>query len=269
MVCLVRKRLASSLLLLFSLAGCRGVDLARPGLDRVLGSFSGDLMRSETRQAWDDWASARLEDGDILFDLGDGRLVMGLVNFSRLASELADSNFSHVAIVAREDGQVLVYDTGIDGPQRCTFGEFLTSRRVRKIAAKRLRPEFRQHIPAALAFCREIQEKRPEFDLDLKLDNDRLYCTELVELAFRSTGLPLSEPVRIDHLPRFDRISKPTRLLIQAATNLKPDQVVFLPGNEKIGIWSCPYLELVLDTTDVTSPPLPGPDDSRLSQVAR
>ena len=27
------------------------------------------------------------------------------------------------------------------------------------------------------------------------------------------------------------------------------DQEIFLPGNDQIGIWSCPYLDLVLDGT--------------------
>lgn len=263
MVSLPRQQLVYAAVLLLSLGGCRGVELARPSWDEVLGNLGLAGERSETRRAWEDWASANLADGDILFVLGDGHLMLGLVNFSRLCSQVAESNFSHVAIAAWEGGQVWVYDTGVEGPKRSTFGEFISDRGVRRVAVKRLRLQFRHHIPEALAFCRQVQQQRPAFDRDLRLDNDRLYCTELVELAFRSTGLPLSEPVRIDCLPGFDRVPRSTLLLLHAATNVRPEQAVFLPGNDRMGIWSCPHLELVLGTTDVSSPPLRGGEEPR------
>lgn len=64
-------------------------------------------------------------------------------------------------------------------------------------------------------------------------------------------------------LAGFDRVPRSTLLLLQAATNVRPEQAVFLPGNDSMGIWSCPHLELLLGTTDVSSPPLRGGAEPR------
>ena len=88
--------------------------------------------------------------------------------------------------------------------------------------------------------------------------NDKLYCTEFVELAFRSAGLRLSHPIRWDALPGFDKNSVPINA-IRIANGIKLDEYVIVAGNEQIGIWSSPALELVLDQTDVDAvPSIPG-----------
>ena len=62
---------------------------------------------------------------------------------------------------------------------------------------KRPKLEHRRLIPGALDFCRRKFEAQVPFDREFRLDDERLYCVELVEKAFRSQGLPLSEPVQI------------------------------------------------------------------------
>jgi hypothetical protein len=78
-----------------------------------------------------------------------------------------------------------------------------------------------------------------------------LYCLELTEKAFRSRGLALSEPVRIgdwEYLASFPL----TALLIPPVTGLVLDrpitleQLVYLPGNERHGVWASPLLETVI-----------------------
>ena len=78
-----------------------------------------------------------------------------------------------------------------------------------------------------------------------------MYCLELVEKAFRSQGLALSEPVRIgdwEYLASFPL----TALLIPPITGLVLDrpitleQPVYVPGNERHGMWASPLLETVL-----------------------
>src|SRR5271165_2422111 len=82
------------------------------------------------------------------------------------------------------------------------------------------------------------------------MDDESLYCLELTEKAFRSKGLALSEPVRIgdwEYLTSFPL----TALLIPAVTALVLDrpitleQPVYLPGNERHGVWASPLLETV------------------------
>jgi len=204
---------------------------------------------------WRNWGAENLQSGDILFVQGESRILMGLVNFSRICTELADSKFSHVALVSRENDGLVVYDTVVGGPRRIPFDDFVADRRIWKVAVKRLRPEHQSHVPVAIAYCRQAHQSKTDFDEDFQLNNDRLYCTELIELAFRHAGLPLSEPIRIDELPGYELVSEPTKRLVQTATSIEMDQEVLLPGNDSIGIWANPRLDLVLDVTEVSSPP--------------
>jgi len=237
------------------LVGCRGTGR----IDWQPGEFIPDIRQAfshrERQDLWEQWAATNLHSGDLLFVLGESRILLGLVNFSKLTTELADSRFSHVAVVSRENGEFVVYDTVPEGPRRIRFGQFMADRRVWSVAVKRLRPEYRACIPGAIAYCRQVYESDVPFDNDFRLNNDQLYCTEFIETAFRHAGLTLSEPVRIDELPGFDQVPAATVSLVRASTSLEPEQKVLLPGNERIGIWSCPCLELVLDVTDASSPP--------------
>jgi hypothetical protein len=222
------------------------------------------LIGSSQRQEWREWGDQRLQSGDIVFVRGDSRILFGLVNFSKLSTDLAGSRYSHVGIVAREGDELVVYDTISGGPRRVAFDKFVTDRRVWTFAVKRPRLEWQPYVPQALEFCRGVYRERRSFDSDFRLDNDRLYCSELVELAFREAGMEISEPVRIDCLPGFDDMSPTLISLVAAATAIRTDQEVFVPGNESIGLWSSPRLELVLDETDTAN----APESSSPSSVA-
>ena len=248
--------LALSQLFAVGCHGTGGIDW-RP--EEFIPSLRQVLPFQRRQDLWEQWAADNLQSGDLLFILGESRILMGLVNFSKLTTDLADSRFSHVAVVSRENGEFVVYDIMIDGPRRTPFGQFMADRRVWEIAVKRLRPEYRAHIPRAIAYCQQVYESDTPFDENFRLDNGSLYCTEFIELAFRHAGLPLSEPVRIDQLPGFDQVSDTTVRLVRAATSIDPEQKILLPGNERTGVWSCPCLELVLDATDASSPPKPPP----------
>lgn len=212
--------------------------------------------------AWDVWAKDTLRDGDLVFVQSAGNMILGVIDFSELTREVTASPFTHMGIVAIESGEVLIYDTNLTGPGRKTFGRMMALPDVTGVAIKRLRPEYRQHIPGAVAYCRRVHERLIPFDKKLRLDNDDLYCTEMVELAFRSAGLPLSEPVRWDALPGFDKHAVSINA-IRIANQAQPDEYVVVPGNDQLGIWASPALELVLDLTEVESPPTSPPAPQR------
>ncbi len=241
--------------LLAALAGCRA--MAPPDWTTIplLHETSRLLTGAADARAWQRWGQANLQSGDVLFVRGESRIFLGLVNFSELSSQLADSPFSHVAIVARENEQLVVYDVVAEGTRRTEFADFVADRRLWTLAAKRLRPEYQAYVPSALAYCRQISREHQPFDEEFQLDNDRLYCTELIEKAFRQSGLALSEPVPIDQLPGYERVPAAIRKVVLAARSIEPDQAVFVPGNETIGLWSSPCLEPLLEVTDINSPP--------------
>ena len=238
-------------------SGNRYQRFVRAGMD----GMSEFWNRERSDAAWNGWAKGHLQDGDIVFVQSEGNLILGVIDFSKLTREVTESPFTHMGIVAIENGQVLVYDTNVSGPGRKMFGQMMALSDIVGVAVKRLRREYRQHIPAAVAYCRRVHKHQIGFDKKFRLDNDKLYCTEMVEVAFRSTGLRLSQRVRWGDLPGFDKHSISLNA-IRFYNRAKPDEYVIIPGNDQLGIWASPALELVLDLTDVESPP-PIPDQSR------
>lgn len=240
-----------------------GIDMSQPvtrtnrGYQNFVTAKLDDLSEFWNRErlvAWNAWADNHLQQGDLIFVQSVGHLILGVIDFSQLTREVTESHFTHMGVVAVENGQTLIYDTVVAGPGRKTFGQMMVLPDVTGVAVKRLRPEFRQHIPAAVEYCRRVYEQQVDFDKKLRLDNDALYCTEMVEVAFRSSGLRLSQPVRWDALPGYD--NHPVAInAIRIANQAQPDEYVIIPGNDDLGIWASPALEPVLELTDADSPP--------------
>lgn len=182
-------------------------------------------------------------------------MLLGAVNFSDLSSDLADSRFSHIGLVAIEDGQAYVYDVRSQGCLRTRFGTLLTDRLLHQVAIKRYRELSADNQQAITDFCRQVYRRKERYDDQLKLDNGRLYCTELVESAYRTAGFTLSEPVAIHDLPNYERHLKSIQL-VRAMTRIEPDQLVLVPGNDQIGVWSNSMLDLVLDLPDTKVRPV-------------
>ena len=118
------------------------------------------------------------------------------------------------------------------------------------LGVKRLKPEHRERIAGVIDYCRAAFERQVPFDYGFRMEDDSLYCLELTEKAFRSQGLALSEPVRIgdwEYLASFPL----TALLIPPVSGLVLDrpitleQPVYVPGNERNGVWASPLLETV------------------------
>ncbi len=241
--------------------GCRAVpgpaQSASPSPNFMLASLFAESQLSED---WNAWGSRTLQDGDVIFTMGQSRIVMGLVNFSKFSSEIADSRFSHVGIIAIEDGVAYVYDTVSGGPRRKNVGWYLARDKIERVAIKRPHLRFASHIPPAVEFCRNVYDEQVKFDERFLLEDDRYYCAEFVDLAYRRSGLPMCGPIPINQLPNFREFSVPTAKLVEWFTSISPQQAVIMPGNESMGIWSSPTLQLVLsERNPATGPPLAFP----------
>ena len=194
---------------------------------------------------WDQWGRKVLHDGDIVFRMGDARILHGYFPMSRFYANCSNSKFSHTGIVALEDHELVVYDTTGTGVARQPFSVWILDN-VGCIGVKRLRKELRETaVPKILAYCRKVFVEQPPFDYELGLDDTELYCVEMTEKAYRYAGLPLSEPVKIGDMERAPEY--PLCMLgigICSKYTLKhpltAETPVYFPGNERHGIWSCP-----------------------------
>jgi hypothetical protein len=197
------------------------------------------------------WGRNVLRQGDIVFRLGDARVVRGKVALSRFIARATGSPFSHTGIVAIEDGSPVVYDCSSAGTQRQPFEVWMLDS-IGPLGAKRLKAEHRKHIAGVINYCRAAFEKQVPFDFGFRMEDDSLYCLELTEKAFRSQGLALSEPVRIgdwEYLASFPLTASliaPVSGLVLGGRPITLEQPVFVPGNERHGVWASPLLETVI-----------------------
>ncbi len=198
---------------------------------------------------WHRWGREVLRHGDIVFRLGDARVVRGMVPLSRFIARATGSPFSHTGVVAIEDESPVVYDCSSAGIQRQPFEVWMLDS-LGALGVKRLKPEHRERIPGVIDYCRAAFERQVPFDNGFRMEDDSLYCLELTEKAFRSQGLALSEPVRIgdwEYLASFPL----TAVLIPPVSGMMLDrpitleQPVYVPGNERNGVWASPLLETV------------------------
>lgn len=210
--------------------------------------------RAEHLHAWNSWADTHLQNGDIVFMRGDCLMWLGTVNFSDLCADLTDSRFSHSGLVAIEDGEAYVYDIRSKGCIRTRFGELLAERDLHQVAIKRHRDASPASRSEVAAYCQGVYRRREKYDDRFQLDNDRLYCSELVENSFQQVGLKLSDPIAIQDLPNYQRHIQ-TVQFVRAITSIEPDQKILVPGNDQIGIWANPALDLILDCSNTKTLP--------------
>jgi hypothetical protein len=216
---------------------------------RLTGQLS-PLPSNPEMAGWHRWGRKVLRDGDIVFRLGDTRVMRGMAPLSRFIARATGSPFSHTGIVAIEDGSPVVYDCSSPGIQRQPFEVWMLES-LGALGVKRLKPEYHDRIAGVIEFCRSAFERQVPFDPGFRMDDDSFYCLELTEKAFRSQCLALSEPVRIgdwEYLASFPI----TALLFPPVSGMVLDrpitreQTVYVPGHERQGVWASPLLETVI-----------------------
>ncbi len=131
-------------------------------------------------------------EGDVVFQsLPHGPLVNAIEGATH-------SPYSHCGLVAREGGRWYVYEAlGTVG--RTPLLSWWQRGRSRALGVYRLNDEYRPCVPEMLDYVRGLVG-RP-YDIHYSMDDDRIYCSELVFKAFRAaTGQPLGEVVRFGDL---------------------------------------------------------------------
>ncbi len=251
--------------------------LAPPGWQ---GNFWGPCANQDRREgktpkvpmtpvmtSWQNWAKKTLHNGDIVFRLGDARLLFGYFRFSRFVANADNSAFSHTGVVAIENGEPVVYDTTKMGVACQPFGVWILDN-VGALEVKRLRPEHRGAVPKVLAYCHKVFQKQVPFDYELGADDSKLYCVEMTEKAFRAAGVALSEPIPLGDMERTTEF--PLSMLgLQYASGWVLDRPisfqdrVYMPGNDHHGLWGSPFLLTIFPPTDVADRSVPDFQDNR------
>jgi hypothetical protein len=133
------------------------------------------------------------QEGDILFQsLPRSQLVNAIEGAT-------GSPYSHCGIASHRDGEWVVYEA-YRNVEATPLHEFLFRGRNQGIAVYRLQPDYQGFIPATI---KNVQSYlgRP-YDARYRMDDERIYCTELIYKAFRdaSGGQQLGDLVRLGDL---------------------------------------------------------------------
>ena len=196
-----------------------------------------------------------LKEGDIVFRLSKTQLAGGLLDFSKAVADATESCMSHATLVYRvqPDGVVLVDVTPAGIERRYLIDWYLDG--TENIVVRRLKPEHADLIPRVMAELQKLIAKDVLYDDKFVPDDDRYYCTELVDYCFRVAGHPLASRIRIKDFPRYGAAVH----IVCTVGGIDNRNEVAIAGNERIGLFSSPMLETVLDLRvrpdPVASPP--------------
>lgn len=202
---------------------------------------------------WDRWGRQVLRDGDIVFRMGDARLLHGYFPMSKFLANCSNSRFSHTGIVAIEKEGPVVYDMNRPAVSRQPFCVWVLDN-VGNFGIKRVRPEYRGAIPKVLAYCRRVHQEQVPFDYELGIDDKALYCIEMTVKAFKAAGIELCRPIALgdmERAPEFPLCMYGLRLASRYILEqpLDFDTMVYFPGNERHGIWSAKQLMTIVPPT--------------------
>lgn len=111
---------------------------------------------------------------------------------------VSESPYSHCGLVAKQNGEWVVYEA-LHGVEATPLKEFIFRGRRQGFAVYRFKGDCRQYIPSTIENARRYLG-RP-YDVRYRMDDDRIYCTELIYKAFReSSGQQLGRLVRLGDL---------------------------------------------------------------------
>jgi len=132
------------------------------------------------------------QEGDILFQsLPKNDLVIAIEGAT-------ESPYSHCGVVVKRSGSWYVNEA--IGPVKDTsLFVWIARGRAGKFAVYRLREKYRKYIPAFISELNQHQGK--PYDIRYDLDDESIYCSELIYKAFRdASGIELGDLAKLGDL---------------------------------------------------------------------
>jgi hypothetical protein len=207
------------------------------------------------RPNWRRWGNENLQTGDLVFTRGNHYVLMGLINFTEVATKASDSQFSHVGVVVVEDGAPVVYDASDLGVRKRPFDRYVTQYGFQQVSIRRLIPSHYHLLPTVVEYLRAHEAANTSFDHHFATGDQEVYCTELVVEAFGRGGVEVCERTKLSSLPGIDSISPTTISLATMVTGLTTDSEIYCIGNPDYGLIATPLYRELLPPTPISSPP--------------
>lgn len=135
-----------------------------------------------------------LQHGDLLFFTAEAQNLSGAIN--RVTQRQAQHNYDHVALVERvSDSVYLLHATGELGTIRESYDNYRqrTAKKNKEIYIFRLKDTLQACIPVAISEAKKWLGK--PYNWSYVLNDDSIYCSDLIERSFRHCGLFTLEPM--------------------------------------------------------------------------
>ena len=203
------------------------------------------------RPAWRQWGEQHLQTGDLVFTRGNYYILLGMLNFTDISTQICQSEFSHVGIVAVEEGVPMVYDVSNRGVDKLPFGHYVTQSGFQRVTIKRPDPSLYQALPATLEFVRRQASEGKQFDHRFEMGSDKFYCTELIAAAFSEAGVELCQPTLVSQLPGRATANPVSVELLKRLTGLQEHTAIYCIGNSNYGLIGNPLLREILPPTEI------------------
>ena len=123
------------------------------------------LYYTEKMAEWAKFGRCHIQEGDILFRYGLSYKPYEIVT-SRIIAGIEDNRFSHDGIAHWEGDALYIYDVEPEpqGVRKVPFEFWVLDVADKSLTIKRLRPEYRSCIPAAIAYCEDVYQRQVPFD---------------------------------------------------------------------------------------------------------
>src|SRR5262249_49755068 len=115
---------------------------------------------------WNEFAHHTIHDGDIVFRRGQSLTLVGRLT-SRGLAMACGGLYSHDGLAHWEGDRLWIYDVESEGVRKVPFDIWMLDVAGDCFAIKRLKPEYRDRIPYALAFCEDAYQRNVPFDFSL------------------------------------------------------------------------------------------------------
>ena len=201
---------------------------------------------------WDQWGRQVLQDGDIVFRLGDARVLHGYFPMSRFYANCSNSKFSHTGIVAwRRDRPWSTTQRAAESPDSLsasgswtTWATSASSGFARKIATRSPRS-----LPIAARFSRNSLRSITSSALTIQalLRGDDREGISLRRVATVGAGPNRRHGAAPEFPLCMMGLGIASRYVLEQP--LTAETKVYFPGNERHGIWSSPHLVVVVPPT--------------------
>lgn len=121
-----------------------------------------------------------LRSGDLIFqDLDCGGLCDAI---EQVTQSYGGRHFSHIGLISIEEDSIYIIEAIGQKVKRTPLGQFV-SRNQKELLLGRVKPQYRQILPAAVTFAR--QQIGIPYDETFLYDNGKYYCSELLYDAFK------------------------------------------------------------------------------------